>query len=663
MKLSRYARKILNIFKFWIIYRKNFIYPNFYLFNVSQTDLVKVRRVLFYFNNTEYMHLGDHLFFLPLVKTFIDSGYEIEVAPTKVMQQLFIELNIPTIRENIVFESYDLIISRVEMAKSLVQYRSLLVDITKNLSKPICDQLLTEFTPLFHLLPYKPLDFSIFKSESILEKFNLPVTDKFILFNLYCDSSSYLVTSQKKLTLLGIIDNFVKLNGYKIILVGSQADKAGDDYKYDFDYIDLRGQTSVIDIFNLVGHQNILHYVGFDAFVMHVFSLLHKGSFVVFRGRISYIQHVMLEKYHVRLFETDAFVTVIPVDNSLLIEQIRTLSGYFLRSGKSIQLKTLENKSSALSICAKDNAHKISLFIPTRNASRANPMFRQTLSVIKSANLFQVLIIDSSSEDDTLSIVNEFGFMVRVIAKADFDHGATRQQAAEILSESDYVIYLTQDVIFYDSTAIINLTRYIIDHDLASAYGRQIAYPFAKLLARHMRQFNYGSKSYIRTIKDRRKYGIKCAFASDSFAIYKISALKSVGGFPKNVLFGEDTYTYCQLLINGYKVGYCATAICWHSHDYSIKQDFKRYFDIGVFHSAFRLLIDEFGYPYGEGKNFVMSEVIYFLRHNWLYLPIAITHDIAKYAGYRLGFNYQKLSYAKCQRYSMHPHSKFWEVR
>jgi hypothetical protein len=311
MKSRRYIKKIFGILARIIFYRKNFIYPNMYLFNLQEKDLIDANKILFYFDEPEFMHLGDHLFFLPLIKTFLDSGYQIKVAPTKIMLPLFERLNVPLGELGSDFTEYDLIISRAELFDKLINYRALLVDVARNLSMPICDQLITQFGKYFNLKPYLPYDFSILYSVDILEKLSLLQQKKYILFNFYCDSSSFLITKKKVETLACRVKEYALRDGYKVLLVGSKADKDEDNYIYDFDYIDIRGQTSVLDIFALALLNNVEHYIGFDAFVMHVFSLLHKTSFVVFRGRLSSRQHYMLKRYHVHLFNNDNFVKLI----------------------------------------------------------------------------------------------------------------------------------------------------------------------------------------------------------------------------------------------------------------------------------------------------------------------------------------------------------------
>lgn len=311
MKLRSYIKKICGRIAIATLLRKSFIYPNMYLINISENKLKQVRKILFYFNAPEFMHLGDHLFFLPLIKTFIDGGYIVEVAPTVVMKPLLERLNIPLANGTIIFSDYDLIVSRAELVDKLFANQSLLVDVAKNLSMPICDQLITQFSRYFNLSSYTPYDFSILKKPDILRHKHLPPQHKYILFNFYCDSSSFLITKGKVELLTKQVKSYAERSGYKVVLVGSKADKDNDNYVYDFDHIDLRGQTSVLDIFALAQDENVEHYIGFDAFVMHVFSLVHKNSFVVFRGRLSTRQHKMLEQFHVHLFKDDKYVQLI----------------------------------------------------------------------------------------------------------------------------------------------------------------------------------------------------------------------------------------------------------------------------------------------------------------------------------------------------------------
>jgi rhamnosyltransferase len=132
----------------------------------------------------------------------------------------------------------------------------------------------------------------------------------------------------------------------------------------------------------------------------------------------------------------------------------------------------------------------------------------------------------------------------------------------------------------------------------------------------------------------------------------------NVGGFPRNVIFGEDTIVAARLLLAGHKVAYVAEACAYHSHLYTKMQELKRYFDIGVLHSRERWLLEEFGHPTGEGKRFVTSELRYLSQRDVWQIPSALMRDGIKFVGYRLGRMEARLPREMKRRLSMHP--RFW---
>jgi rhamnosyltransferase len=159
-------------------------------------------------------------------------------------------------------------------------------------------------------------------------------------------------------------------------------------------------------------------------------------------------------------------------------------------------------------------------------------------------------------------------------------------------------------------------------------------------------------------LESRAQLGIKAIFLSNSLAAYRRSALMGIGGFPANVIFGEDTITAARLLLAGYKVAYVAESCVHHSHPYTPTQEFKRYFDVGVLHSRERWLLEEFGHASGEGKRFVLSELRYLRQQDAWQIPSALARTGIKLLGYRLGRIEARLAPGIKRRLSMHP--SFW---
>src|SRR6185437_8246919 len=92
------------------------------------------------------------------------------------------------------------------------------------------------------------------------------------------------------------------------------------------------------------------------------------------------------------------------------------------------------------------------------------------------------------------------GFKVQTIEASRFDHGGTRQQAADRASEAEIVVYLTQDAILAHSEALRNLLSAFDNPSIGAAFGRQLPRPNAGPIEAHARLFNYPNCSSVRSL-------------------------------------------------------------------------------------------------------------------------------------------------------------------
>ncbi|HLY39677.1 MAG TPA: glycosyltransferase family 2 protein [Terracidiphilus sp.] len=276
------------------------------------------------------------------------------------------------------------------------------------------------------------------------------------------------------------------------------------------------------------------------------------------------------------------------------------------------------------------------LIVPTYNAASCWRALHDGI-VAQNTRPDRVLILDSSSPDGTGEMARKAGFELITVRKEDFDHGLTRQIGAESASDTDVLLYMTQDAVPAHSEAFSRLLAAFRDPELGAAFGRQLPRSEARPIEAHARLFNYPTESRIRSLESRRQLGFKTIFLSNSFAAYRRGALMSVGGFPGGALFGEDTMVAARLHDAGWKTAYVAEAQVCHSHDYTLAEEFRRYFDIGAFHAREKWLIERYGTATGEGRRFVTSEMRYLLRHDRFAIPYAMARTIAKYFAYQAG--------------------------
>lgn len=301
-------------------------------------------------------------------------------------------------------------------------------------------------------------------------------------------------------------------------------------------------------------------------------------------------------------------------------------------------------------------APRWALCVPTLNAgARWSTWLARTLPALAGSPL---LVIDSSSDDTTANQAKHAGAEVVEIPRDAFDHGGTRDWAVRHLTDTEVVVFLTQDALVEDANSLNQLVGLFCAPNVGAAFGRQLPHVDATAIAAHARLFNYPAASRRVSLTDTPRLGIKAAFLSNSFAAYRRDALLNVGSFPHGTILSEDMIAGARLLNAGWELAYCAEARVYHSHNYSLLEEFKRYFDIGVLHQREAWLLEQFGKPEGEGWRFVRSELGYLTHHAPLRLPEAMLRTLLKYAGYRLGKCEKHLPGAVKQRLSMH--RRFW---
>jgi len=300
----------------------------------------------------------------------------------------------------------------------------------------------------------------------------------------------------------------------------------------------------------------------------------------------------------------------------------------------------------------------VHVYIPTLNGGERfldvlKALANQTLPVQKH------VVIDSGSTDGTIAAAEAAGFEVMGLGGRGFDHGGTRQSAIEAYPAADIYVFLTQDAIPADASALANLMGAFDDSRIGMAYGRQLPHLGATVMESHARLFNYPAETQVRGLDDAGRYGIKTISCSNSFAAYRRIAFDAVGGFPSGTIMGEDVIVAGKLLLAGWKMAYAGDACVYHSHDYSIREEFERYFDIGVFHSDNRWIFDSFGRADGEGLRYALSEIRYVGRRNPLLLPKVGCSFAAKWLGYKLGLIHRGLPRRLRKAFSMY--KGYWD--
>lgn len=303
---------------------------------------------------------------------------------------------------------------------------------------------------------------------------------------------------------------------------------------------------------------------------------------------------------------------------------------------------------------SNDPKLKVHLFIPTLNPG---VLWSKVIASIKSQTypIDKVVIIDSGSTDGTMEQTLAASFDLVSINKADFDHGGTRQMAVSQFPEADIYAFMTQDAILASDHAIeLMVETFAKNTKIGMAYGRQLPHLGAKILESHARLFNYPPQSQTRSLQDAPRYKIKTISCSNSYAAYRREAFEDAGGFPSGTILGEDVLIAGAMLLKGWEMQYLAESCVYHSHDYSAKEEFKRYFDIGVFHADNPWIFENYGRAESEGLKYLKSEFNYVFSKNPLLFPKSLFSLVAKWIGYKFGMKHTLFPTAFKKSISMH---------
>lgn len=299
----------------------------------------------------------------------------------------------------------------------------------------------------------------------------------------------------------------------------------------------------------------------------------------------------------------------------------------------------------------------VSVIIPTYNAA---PFLPALFARLKEQTIsHELIIIDSASTDNTQDIVSHENALLININKGDFNHGTTRNIGVKA-ANFNILIFMTQDALPTSTDTLQNLVDMLTSRsDIAMAYGRQVPYAETGVFGSMARLTNYPSISLIKTKHLIPQMGIKTCSCSNSFAAYYKSDLEKVGGFPSDTILGEDVSVAARFILQDKAVAYSAEASVFHSHDYTIIEEFKRYFDIGAFHESQQSVLQYFSKAESEGVKYVYKEWEYLKNSgNIELIPFQILRTISKYIGYRLGRRHESLPTVMKRKISMH--ETFW---
>lgn len=277
----------------------------------------------------------------------------------------------------------------------------------------------------------------------------------------------------------------------------------------------------------------------------------------------------------------------------------------------------------------------IDIICPLYNAEKYIENLHKSILKQEKVSLNNIRYILTRGKDNTEEILKKLSSCIyAVIEPKDFSHSLTREQEA-FKSNADIIVFITQDVIIERTDWLYNLTKDIENGQVDACYSRQLCNNNS--IEKYTRESNYPSNSKIVSKEDIKELGLKAFFFSDaSSAIKRETFVKLKGYDGKKIVISEDMYIAYKLIMNDYRIKYCADSEVIHSHNFTLKQQYKRYYDTGKFFKENDYLnkykVNQAG---GNLAKYILKRA--WKDKNWKVLINFIPNMAARFIGMKMG--------------------------
>lgn len=250
---------------------------------------------------------------------------------------------------------------------------------------------------------------------------------------------------------------------------------------------------------------------------------------------------------------------------------------------------------------------------------------------------FTLWNFDSSSSDGTLEIIRRYNKPERIFTNdpKTYNPGRVLNEAME-KTHAEIAVFLNSDATPNSEDWLKNLIAPFADPNIAATFGRQTARPDCRTLF----------------VKDtERAFGDGSVSAGwvHFFSMANSAIRRSVWNkyrFETRIQYSEDIEWSYRVRKAGFKIAYVPEAAATHSHNYSLRQSYKRHFGEGkaeawIFrqgeiNTAFwRYMLLPFAME-------VARDIVWSLRHGSLdglmhSIPLRFTQKWARWRGMRAG--------------------------
>ena len=227
----------------------------------------------------------------------------------------------------------------------------------------------------------------------------------------------------------------------------------------------------------------------------------------------------------------------------------------------------------------------VSIVVLMKNAAGYLDDLVKALADQKGCGETELVVVDSGSTDGSVSRISslcresQLELNLSSVEPRDFGHGKTRNSAVRN-ARGEIVALLSQDALPASESWLANLIGPLGHDGVAGVFGRQVPRPGTGLCETLFYDMTYPAQHRRITREDASSFSNQNLFFSNvNSALRKSLALEFP--FREDLVMSEDQFWGRAMLQQGYALVYEPDAMVIHSHNYSFRQLFKRYFQSG----------------------------------------------------------------------------------
>ncbi len=264
----------------------------------------------------------------------------------------------------------------------------------------------------------------------------------------------------------------------------------------------------------------------------------------------------------------------------------------------------------------------------------------------------EVVLVDSGSTDDTLSIARSHGCRIVSISREEFSFGRSLNVGCDAAS-GDYLVFVSGHCVPVDERWLRALCGPLVDGTVAYAYGRQIGGPETKFSEKQI---------FAKYFPERDKIPQSGFYCNNANAAIRRSEWAS-RRFDESLTGLEDMALAKRLVEDGLTIGYVSGACVYHLHDESWSQVQRRFEREAL---ALQGIMPHVHLRQRDVVRYIASSIWVDLRQAWSErVLLRSASDIVRYrahqylGSYRGNREHQELSHFDKERYFYPDHSKF----